>query len=145
MAEAMLRKKAADSHFEGIQVLSAGVNACEGTEVSSGAHAVMAERGIDMTSHRSRSLNDEYLAAADLVLTMTESHRRYLSTAYPAEAAKIFTLGEFAGFARDVIDPYGGSLAIYRECAEEISSLIDTVWEKIVERAGKMAATEKLE
>ena len=143
MAEAILRTKAADSRYEGIQVLSAGVSVCEGTKASPGAHAVMAERGIDLASHRSRSLTAEYVAATDLILTMTESHRRCLIAAFPSAAAKIFTLGEFVGQAGDVTDPYAGSVETYRKSADQISSLIDTIWEKLVEMAGKRAEMEK--
>jgi len=51
-----------------VDVFSGGSEPAD--EVNPLAVAVMAERGIDITSHRPRAWTDETLAAADVVVTM---------------------------------------------------------------------------
>lgn len=142
MAEALLRDKAAAQGLD-MLVLSAGVGAWEGNAASSGALLAMQELNLDLNSHQSRQVAAEYIEAADLILTMTESHQRYLLAAFPEAAGKTDTLGCFAGTGKDVADPYGGDAEEYRACAAEIQDLLELAWEKIVERAGKKAAAEK--
>jgi protein-tyrosine-phosphatase len=143
MAEALLRSKVESHGYNDMMVLSAGVSAWEGTAASTGAMSAMRELNIDLGSHQSRQITAEYVAAADLILTMTENHRRYLIAAFPEAADKVATLGTFAGTGQDVADPYGGDLEQYRACAKEIRGMLDLAWEKIVERAGKKAVAEK--
>jgi protein-tyrosine-phosphatase len=143
MAEALLRSKANSHGCSDIMVLSAGVGAWEGAPASSGALSAMHDLNIDLSNHQSRRMAAEHVAAADLILTMTENHRRYLVAAFPDAMGKAVTLGEFAGTGRDVADPYGGDAEQYRACATEIQAMLELAWEKIVERAGKKAAAEK--
>lgn len=142
MAEALLRDKAAAQGLD-MLVLSAGVGAWEGSTASPGALLAMKELKIDLSSHQSRQIAAEYIEAADLILTMTEGHRRHLMMAFPQAADKTETLGAFAGTGKDVDDPYGGDADQYRACAAEIQALIDRAWGKIVERAGKKTTAEK--
>ena len=65
-----------------------------------GAHAaphtleVLAERGIDLSAHRSRSIHDPAvrLGAADLVITMERKHVREAVVAEPMLRYRAFTL-----------------------------------------------------
>lgn len=143
MAAALLRSRAESHRCSGIVVASAGVGAWDGVPASRGAQAAMRERNLDLGSHQSRPVTAEDVTAADIILTMTEDHRRYLVAAFPEAAAKAVTLGEFAGSGGDVADPYGGNDEQYRACAAEIAAMIEQAWEKIVDRAGKKAAAEK--
>lgn len=145
MAELLLRAKAAGAGRSDIVVLSAGVAAWEGGTASAGACAAMAQRRLDLSEHRSRPVIADYVTAADVILTMTASHKRQLTAAFPAAAPKVFALGDFAGLPGDVSDPYGGTVAEYQQCAAQIGDLIDKAWEKLVERAGKQVPTENLE
>jgi len=97
----------------------------------------MARRSLNLAEHRARQLLPEYVQAADLVLTMTRSHKDAVIAAVPQAADKVFTLAEFAGEVRDVSDPFGGSDAIYENCAAEIARLLDKAWEKIIQLAGE--------
>jgi protein-tyrosine phosphatase len=46
---------------------------------------------------------------------------------YPQMGQKVFTLKEYSGegSGSDVVDPYGGSLAMYEETFRELNGLID--------------------
>lgn len=122
MAEAILREKAGDA----VEVKSAGVFAAEGSRASGQALQVLKEKGIEH-EHRASLLSDETLRWADYVFTMTESHKALILDARPWAADKTFTLKEFAEGGengRDVTDPFGGSVSVYRETYKELEELI---------------------
>lgn len=138
MAETLLAAKIKQNGLgEQVKVLSAGLYAMGESPASEGARAVIARRGLDLAAHRSRQLLPEYVQAADLVLTMTESHKRAVAGMAPAAAEKVHTLAEYAGGGQDVSDPFGGSEEIYEACAAEIERLVDKAWQKIALLAGK--------
>jgi len=111
---------------------SAGVFAPEGFLPSDEAVEILKkDYDIDISSHRSKSLREKDLEEADFILTMAYSHKRALTSQYPAYAYKIFTIKEFVGLDGDVEDPYGMPIEVYRETAKELSDLIDKVIEKL--------------
>ena len=50
-----------------------------------------------------------------VILTMTPSQAESIRREFPRQARKGYTLAEMAGRSYGVDDPYGGSLAEYRE------------------------------
>ena len=94
------------------RVASAGLAALEGEAASAGTLAVARELGLDLESHRSHPLGDEDVASADLVLTMTQSHRDRVRSQFPQAAGRTFTLAEYAGQGGDVPDPIGSDLGL---------------------------------
>ncbi|WP_252501934.1 low molecular weight protein arginine phosphatase [Sporosarcina sp. Marseille-Q4943] len=130
MAEAILRSKA----IEGVTVRSAGVSTVDGLPISMNAKTLIEEADMPYTPV-SNAVNAEDLAWADLVLTMTTSHKELLLHSFPEVEKKTFTLKEFAtpGDFGDVHDPYGGSLATYRTTFEELGRLIEQLKMKLTE------------
>jgi protein-tyrosine phosphatase len=138
MAEVLLKEKVRQSGYaDRINVQSAGLYAMDGFVASSHAQTTMAKRGLDLTVHRSRRLLPQYVQNADLILTMTKAHKLALAEAVPLPAGKAYSLAEYAGESGDVLDPVGGSEADYEQCAELIERLLDKVWQKIEDLAGK--------
>ena len=126
MAAAILAAK----KLEGVQVKSAGIYAMPGGVMSTGTTQVLQEENMWMP-HETSAVTPDDLAWADLILTMTVSHKNGLLQAYPQVADKTFSLKEYAlDQDGDVSDPYGGSTAIYRETFKELSQLIDVTVEK---------------
>lgn len=126
MAAAILAAK----KLEGVQVKSAGIYAMPGGVMSTGTTQVLQEENMWMP-HTTSAVTPDDLAWADLILTMTVSHKNGLLQAYPHVADKTFSLKEYAlDQDGDVSDPYGGSSAIYRETFKELSKLIDVIVEK---------------
>lgn len=120
MAEGLLRNKNKDDVF----VLSAGLFA-DGSGASTFACLAMAEKGIDISGHYSTQITREHIDAADVVLTMTESHKTMLVSAFPDSKEKVFTIGEWAGSGEDVQDPYGGTIEVYQQCCNQLDELIE--------------------
>jgi protein-tyrosine phosphatase len=138
MAEMLFNEKIGKSGLaDQVKVLSAGIYAMGESPASEGARAAIARRGLDLTVHRSRQLLPEYVQAADIVLTMTESHKRAVAGLAPEAAGKVYTLAEYAGEEQDVPDPFGGSEDVYEACAAGIDRLVDKAWQKITLLAGK--------
>ena len=91
-AEAMLRHRLEDLGLAA-NVRSAGMLQA-GQPAHSSSIDLMAGRGLDITSHRSRRLNAGLVRAADLVLGMAREHVREAVVMVPAAFPKIFTLKE---------------------------------------------------
>ena len=100
----------------GVEVLSAGVFAGDGAPATAEAIAAAAEYGADIADHRSRKLTTELIREADLVFCMTESHVAGVICLAPGAAEKVRRLDP----RRNVPDPIGGSLAVYRQTAQRI-------------------------
>lgn len=104
---------------------------------SMGAAAVMRERGLDLSLHQSRQVSRGHIAAADLVLAMTEEQKKALQALAPEWRGKIYTLAEFAGLpGEEVPDPFGGDAAVYRRTADRLENMLRRAWEKISLQAG---------
>jgi protein-tyrosine-phosphatase len=126
MAQALARR-ALEELFpdrEDIEFISAGLAALPGGGASPQAVSVLKERGIDLSSHRSRQITPGDIEEASLVLTMTVFHRDSLRRAVPEAAEKIYTLAEYAGSGGDIPDPFGLSEETYRIVAGELNALI---------------------
>ena len=94
MAEYLTRAKVGASGAD-VVTSSAGL-ALQGEQPTDHAVSVMADRGIDMTPHRSRKVTPEILGDADLVLGMTARHSREAAVLDLDGAHRVFTLRELA-------------------------------------------------
>ncbi|GIQ70841.1 low molecular weight protein arginine phosphatase [Xylanibacillus composti] len=94
MAEKLFRQMAQE-HMLAAEARSAGVAAADGTPMSKHAATVIREAGCP-TEHRSRSLEQEDVDWADLILTMTQGHKRTILQMFPYTVEKVYTLQEYA-------------------------------------------------
>jgi protein-tyrosine phosphatase len=125
MAEGLFRQMAAerlgcraeDLDAHGVVVGSAGVAAWGGGRASSGALETMAECGIDLTAHESQPLTESLVQQADVIWTMTNAHRAAILAQFPEAADRVAVLSPDRA---DVVDPIGGPVEAYRQCAGQI-------------------------
>lgn len=133
MAAALLRRYLdGDDARRDWRVFSAGLWAEDGEPPSTGAVMAMAERGINLTGHRSRRLTPQMVEEADLILGMTPQHVEAMRQAFPEARDRIYLLAEMAGESHGIADPYGLSSVTYRVTANEIERLIRAGYERIV-------------
>lgn len=126
MAEAIVRHKLKD-----IQVKSAGVFAADGSPASANTVEALREEGISI-NHSSQLLTEALVNWADYIFTMTNSHKQLVVDRFPQATSKTYTIKEFAeGSNGDVMDPYGGSLSIYKETYKELTVMIDGLIDKL--------------
>lgn len=129
MAEAILKSKAVD----GVEVKSAGVFAMNGSPASAHARAVLGENNI-AEQHQSTMLTETEVNWATYIFTMTEGHKASVISQYPDASEKTFTLKEFAesgAMNKDIVDPYGGSLQLYRQTFSDIHTMIDKIIDRL--------------
>jgi len=131
MAEAILRfqqNKTAKNIFS----FSRGISVFFEEPINAKAKAALDNIGISDFEHTSCQIAKEDIHSADLVLTMTSSHKMLLKSNFPEYSHKIFTLTEKAyGRDKDISDPYGQSLDVYIQCAKEIEEAVIQLLEKL--------------
>jgi protein arginine phosphatase len=119
MAEALLKHKS-----DNIQVKSAGIYAGNGLPASEGTAKVLKQHGVPI-NHQSQPVTPELIEWADLILTMTTSHKQTLQMQYPFALEKIHTLKEFAD-----------------EEQERIWNDLSTAYAKLEEKRAKLNTTQ---
>ncbi|MFP7470440.1 low molecular weight protein arginine phosphatase [Niallia taxi] len=127
MAEAILKNSSVN-----IEVKSAGVYAIDGAEASYQLKEVLAEKGMEH-NHRSSMLTSDLLDWATHVFTMTVGHKNAIVNQFPRAIEKTFTLKEFVNDDKygDIVDPFGGSVELYRMTYQELHSLIQSLIKKL--------------
>ena len=116
-------------------VHSAGVGVVHGQPATEFSRQVAAERGLDLSSHRSKPVDRASMQAADLVLVMDAGHRQALREGYPQSADRVHLLSEMAGEGGPVEDPVGSPIGKYRLTADRITDLLTRGLDRIRELA----------
>lgn len=136
MAEGML--KAALPEDTGCEVRSAGLRGLDGEPAHRLAVRVAREHGVDLSSHRARTVDPDTLRKADLILTMEHAHKRWIESKMPALADRVHMMDW--GGNRDIPDPMGGTYADFERTFEELTPCIDA-WLPSLRRGGTAAET----
>ena len=143
MCEAYFSKLCQAAGRSDITVGSAGTFACNGAAASPESLAVMKEHGIDFADFASSALTVELLKNADLIVTMTPSHRLHIVTMLPEARRKTYLLTEFSSRdkGRSVKDPFGGDKEVYSMCFEEMKEALDNLFLDLDKIAGEKSST----
>ncbi len=129
MAELMCRKLMAERlgcemhelADNGVLVLSAGISAMNGSRPSPEAVDVMARLGLNLADHESQPLTNQLVRHADVIWTMTRSHRQAIVSQWPDAAGRTMVL---CPDQCDVTDPIGGPVEFYEKCATQIRAAL---------------------
>jgi protein-tyrosine phosphatase len=143
MAGAILRE-----HVPGLQVTTSGTHVIEGMPMSWRTRDAIASLGLEVPNHRSRQATQQELDNADLVIALAREHVMWMRRVHPTAAPRTATLKRlardlpadgaplFERLARmrlhevqlepgeDVVDPAGGDLDVFVDCAREIADLL---------------------
>jgi len=124
MAERICRKLSRQADGPHVQTSSAGLLDLGGAGADPNAVAILREKGVEASRHRSRVLTPEMVAEADLVLVMEEAQRDEVLKRKPGADDKVRLLKSFSvqgsGAGLDIRDPYGMTPYHYRTCFAEI-------------------------
>lgn len=136
MAEALFKRRLADAQFDpsGWEVESAGTWATEGQPAAREAVAAMAQRGIDLTHHRSQRVTAALLSRFNLILTMESGHRDALLAEFPHLTGRICLLSDLIGRDFNIADPIGSPLIDYQHTAQQIDQILQRGWVEIMKR-----------
>jgi protein-tyrosine-phosphatase len=146
MAGAFLRE-----HVPGLRVTTSGTHVIEGMPMSWRTRDAIASLGLPIPDHRSRQATVGELDSADLVIALAREHVLWMRRVHPRAAPRTATLKRLARDlpddgtpladrlramhlhevelepGEDVLDPAGGDLDVFLECAQEIAELLHTV------------------
>lgn len=111
---------------------SAGLYAADGAPASDGAFAAMKERGLSLGRHCAQPVTLRLLRESALTLCMSEAHAEALRRRFPQAETPIDAL-------RPAIpDPFGGSLAVYRQTADELARRIPDIVRRLQGASGQL-------
>ncbi len=108
MAEGFLRHMLKERGLR-LEVSSAGLCTVDGLSASLLAIEAMRERGIDISLHRSRQVDERIIQGASHVVGVTARHREALLAQFPEMSTRITTFP-----LPDIPDPYGRDIDTYR-------------------------------
>ncbi len=117
--------------IKGSGAISGGLSVCKSGGAAENAKTAVLKYGANLDGHTSKQISIEDIENSKLVITMTSSHKSMLLSAVPQFSDKIMTLAEFAGENKDVLDPFGGDIFVYKKTAEMIYDYINKALNKI--------------
>lgn len=109
-----------------IDVLSRGLVVLFEEPANPKAEAVLNNHELTLGEHVSKQLTKQDYDDETLILTMNERQRNSVSSDYP-QAKNVYTITEFAGEIIQMHDPYGGDLAEYEKCYQELVIVVKKV------------------
>lgn len=117
VGEALLRKA-----LPGKTVHSAGVGALVDHPVEPTAARMATASELEVEHHRARQVSMEMLTAADLVLVMSDGHRRAINQMAPQVSGKTMLFGRWlaAGKGEEIPDPYRKSEAAFEHAHKKL-------------------------
>ncbi len=142
MAEGLFKKIIEnDDLLKNIKVLSAGTSVYYETCASDGAINALDDFGISLKNFKSKPITEDVINIADLILTMTSSHKNRVIDIVPTAINKTYTLKEYVESSEndyDITDPYGADLEYYKKCSKEI-------YEKLVKLSEKLKSNHNMD
>ena len=139
IAEAvLLRLLASRGLGDRVTVSSGGIApfARDGSLVSLDARFVLREIGIHLPEGAGATdlkRHPDHIAAADLILAMTEEQRGQLAAKFPAATGKrVVLVRELVGESGDIDDPSMKDEDVFRSCRDEIVRCLDGGFETLL-------------
>jgi protein-tyrosine-phosphatase len=132
MAAALLRRLLGQRGHRW-DVGSAGVLGHDGEPAELQARETMTHMGLSLDDHQARSLTDDLVEGAALLLAIDSGTALVVRARFPAAAARTHALGALAARQRDIPDPFRMQIGAWITYAREIAALLDAALPRIVE------------
>lgn len=116
LAKVLLERMVSEKGIENVNVDSCGLSAYPGCPASENSAMIAPEFGCSLNFHVAKQFDDSLGDWADVIITMSGSHKAVIDGFFEKYADKTYVLGE------GISDPYGGDLEEYRVCAGQIES-----------------------
>ncbi len=125
MAEALWRDYVAVHYPQDVwEIASAGTWTGKGRYAMPLTVQVLAEQGLDASSHRSQPVDWSLIYQYRLILVMEQNHKEALQHEFPEARNRIYLLAEMSGPGYSVADPVRGGLDHYRQTLAELADLL---------------------
>jgi len=135
MAAALLRRLLAAQNSAWL-VESAGVLGHDGAPAETEARDTMVHMGLDISAHQARSMTDDFVAGAALIVAIDSGTALVVRARYPNAVARVYALGDLARRKRDVPDPFRMQMGAWMTYAREIDTMLQAALPKMVELIG---------
>ena len=139
VGEVLLRDRLQKRGLTDWQIQSAGTWAQIRRGASQHSVQLMNEQGFDITNHRATMIDQKHMEQSDLLLCMEAGHVEALKVEFPTHAHKVYYLSEMIGKQYSISDPYGGPLEEYQMMVGELTGIIDSGLDRIIELAQQNA------
>lgn len=128
MAEGYFKLLCEQAGADNFVVSSAGTCTYDGAAVSENSVKAVSPFGVNISGHKSSSLDHQRINDADCIIAMGMSHKLQLSQYYPESLGKMALILEFVGENGDLADPFGGSQEVYNKCFEQMKPALDNLF-----------------
>ena len=128
IAEDMIRRRG----WHHVTARSAGASAGVGSPASAEAVKVAAERGVDLSGHRSRPLTAELVASSDAIIVMSDWHADRVREL--GGGAKVSLATDFLSDAdpdAGIPDPIGMDTIVYRATYAMLTDVVTGVLDRL--------------
>jgi len=116
-------------------IYSAGTQALNNSPPSSYAEKALKEIGIDISGHLAKSVSEDMVKEADLILCAEKNHYYYLTALFPECEDKLFLIkGYPQKNGEDLFDPIGLDYNAFLKVRDELLVALKNVSEDIKER-----------
>ncbi len=117
-----------DDPVRKLEVCSAGTSTVDGLPPSAHSVTAMKDVGIDIEDYRSTALTQEMVDDAFAIFAMADSHIDTMRHYFKNLPERTFRVLDMSDMKRKLVfDPYGGDLAEYRECRDDIVTAISGI------------------
>jgi protein arginine phosphatase len=136
LAEMLLKHEISQNQAHGVCVASAGTLDYDGMPADPVMIKYLTELNISTGEHLSRTISEEDVEWADLILVMEKKHKHFIKANWPGACSKVERLGRYISPEQpedDIIDPYGNSIYHYRVVQSQITSAVKTLFTKLIQ------------
>jgi len=106
------------------RIESAGTWTRNGLSAAPYSIQAMAERGIDISNHQTRTIEEINLEEFDLILTMESGHKEAIQVEFPEARDRVFMLSELIKQKTPIFDPVGLPIEVFRKTADHIDQIL---------------------
>ena len=128
MGEYLFRHMAHKSGID-VSVSSAGIGALVGHGADKIAIEIMVDKGIDISTHLARQINEDLVKQNELILVMEHWQKKKIEQRYPFSLGRVHLLGKWED--TEISDPYKMSKSHFIEAYEKINRSCSQWCEKI--------------
>ena len=132
MAEGLLKEKLYPKYKGRVKVESAGTLGINGNPATLHAVTAAKEKGVDISSHISKGVNETVMAGANIIFAMEDHHKEFLDRYFPKYKENVFLLKAFNLKGKKpknlgIKDPIGEGLKSYRRVINQIDEELERI------------------
>jgi len=128
MGEGLLQEKLPET-----KITSAGLFAMVDYPADPHSINLMAEKGIDISSHLAQQIDEELVHNADLILTMEKRHNKLIQSKFLGTTGKVHLIGKWLD-EREIADPVNKDERAFRIAMENIDKGL-SLWVEQINRS----------